>query len=219
MGRVSIEHQVLEKNKPAIDGRRLIETRRRIPRSLIDSHDPNVGTSSPQRPLDTQDRVIRAWIRPGSSGIHIHGSQLESAECAGDLGSAIDGDFLPRDRVNPNLAAEKKLVRALAKAQGKGENARVLQKKLPLLRKEQLVGCEVELLHIDIAVGEVRVHREIGHQVGAQSNLYVDAARVQGAGAGSQAAGNCVIRQMAEAAQSIGLDDKQPPPSDFGNAM
>src|SRR5205807_2054768 len=123
--------------------------------------------------------IVRPRVRSGRSGIDIHGSHLKSSEHTCDLGSSVDGYFLPRDWIDSDLPAEKELVRVTAGAHGKRKDARVLQEELPFLRKEQFVGSEIELLNIHVAIGEVCVSGKIRHQVGTEPHLDIHTASVK----------------------------------------
>src|ERR1019366_2208731 len=98
-----------------------------------------------------------------------------------------------------------------AQVHGKGKDAGVFEKKLPLLRVVQLVRSEIELLHVHIAVGEIRVGGEIRHEIGTQSDLDIDATCVKPGRSRSQTASGRIGRQMVKAPQSIWLDDEQAP--------
>jgi len=61
------------------------------------------------------------------------------AKWLSDFRAAVDWDFLPRDGINSNLAAEKEQIIAIC-AEWKVEYAGVLKKKLPFLGEEKLIG-------------------------------------------------------------------------------
>src|ERR1700687_798166 len=197
---VTVQNEVFQKNKSAIHAGGLIEAGGHILGSLVDSHHSDVRTAAPQRPFQTQHGIVRPRVGSGRSGIDIHDSQLESVERPRNLRTPVDRNLLSRDGVNPNLAAEKELIRVSAEAHGKSEDARVLQEELPFLWKEQFVWSEIELLNVYIAIGEVRIRGEIRHEIGTEPNLYVDTTSVQGSRSRSQAAWSCIGRQVTEAA-------------------
>ena len=97
------------------------------------------------------------------ASIHIHDAEFELAQRTRNLGAAVDGNLLASDGINADLTAEKERIKLAA--QGKVEYAGILQKELPFLWKEELVGCEIELLRVHIGVGEVGVSGEIGDQI------------------------------------------------------
>ena len=75
------------------------------------------------------------------------------------------------------------------------------------------------MLHVHIAICEVRVAGEICHKIRTQADLDIDSACIEAGDSWSQATGGCIGRQMVETAKSIWLDDKQAPAADAADAM
>ena len=75
------------------------------------------------------------------------------------------------------------------------------------------------MLHVYVAVGEVRVEREIRREIRAQTDFDIDATCVKAGGPWSQASSGRIGRWMVKTAKSIRLNDKQAPAADVADAM
>src|SRR5260370_40097765 len=105
----------------------MVESVQRIAGAFMNGNEANVG-SSPQRALYAHDGIVGIRIGAGGSSVHIHDAEFELAERTRDLGTAVDGNFLPGDGINTDLAAEKKRIDITS--QGESEYPSVLQNKL-----------------------------------------------------------------------------------------
>ena len=96
---------------------------------------------------------------------------------ARDAGAAQHGDLLPvlRQSDGPAEEQERRGHAVLLGPFAEPEDVGALEKELPLLREEEAVGRQVELLLVGLDLGEIGVDRQVGGHVRRQPVLQIDA--------------------------------------------
>src|SRR6266536_5161729 len=132
-----MHYKIPEKHEPSVGARCLVEIIKRISRTLINTHHAHVG-ATPKRAFHPCDGIvcIRVWAR--TSRIHIHQTKFKLSKGAGDFGASVNRNFFAGNGIDANLTAEKQEVTVTANREV--EDTSVLQKKLALFWKEELVG-------------------------------------------------------------------------------
>src|SRR5439155_9093064 len=103
----------------------------------------------------------RAFVKRRATRMDIQKADVQACLAAGDLEAEKDRHLLPVQQ--PDGAAEEgDQIRVLAPEPGHIEDTGALQEEGPLLGKEQLEACQVDLPGIDLCLGKVRVDGERG---------------------------------------------------------
>src|SRR5512146_401350 len=160
--RHSRHHQVLGYHHASVQAAGLVVRVERIAGALVHPHYADIGLPE-EGALDPHHPEVGVRIGAAGAGVHVHDAQVKAGQRAGDFGAPVDGHFLAGHGINADLAAEEEQIPFAIEREI--EDAGVLQKKLPLLRKEELVGSEVELVDINVGIGEIGIAREVGDQV------------------------------------------------------
>src|SRR5436190_22728078 len=124
-----MHYEIPEKHETRVDARCLVETIKRISRTLINTHHTHVG-ATPKRALHPCDGIvcIRIWTR--TSRIHIHQTKIKLSNRPGDFGATVNRNFFACNGIDANLTAEKQEVTVPANREV--EDTSILQKKLAL---------------------------------------------------------------------------------------
>src|SRR4051794_25626299 len=170
LARKSVHNQVPEEDESCIRAACLIEAVGGTSGPLVDTHQSDIR-SAPQSILGSCDREVcpRVWSR--RSRVDIHHSKLELTKGASYLGPRVNRNLFAAHWIDTDLAAEEEQVRV--SFEGEVENAGIFQEELSLLWEEELVWGQIELLCIDVRIGEISIDREIGNKIGAKAQLHV----------------------------------------------
>src|SRR6266566_5374809 len=126
---VTMDDQVLPKDQPTVHASGPVGGIKGASRFLIDTHDAYVRVTE-QRALGAHYGVVDGGIRAIRARLHVHDADLIIAQRARQLPPCVHGYDLARNRVDPDLTAEKEQVLESGR---EVEDAGVLQEELPLL--------------------------------------------------------------------------------------
>ena len=171
--RKSADGDFLGDPQPAIEAERAVpavDTARLAGGGAVDE-DAADGRSVPQILAHPNRREVVGGRQVDALGLHVHQADVDAVGVAGQPRAALDGHELAVVADADAAAEEQVDLAALAD----GEQPAVLEEERPLLGKEQVEPCQVDLLLVDLHLREVGVVGQVERHARRHADLAVDA--------------------------------------------